>query len=294
MQHLTDLVAVSGIRSRQIGEADIPAVADLLAGGFKTKPRAFWSHVFARLNEHSTPLGFPKYGYLLENGGSAVGAIIQIFTAIPGSDGTRIRCNVSSWFVKDPFRSYASLLVSKALSHRNVTYVNVTPASHTLSIIEAQGYSQYSRGLFVAIPVLRFPARGTRVTAVKFDGSRPEPIDSFEHRLLVDHAKYGCLSLWCRTAESAYPFVFRPRVHKGIPCVQLVYCRSLDQFVQFAGSLGRFLIARGRLLVVIDSDGPVPGLIGKYFRVEKPKYFKGPDRPGLGDLAYTEVAMFGV
>jgi len=294
MKHPTDLVAFSGIRSRQIGESDIPAVADLLAAGFKTKPRAFWSHVFACLNEHSTPSGFPKYGYLLETGGIAVGAIIQIFTAMPGSGEPRIRCNVSSWFVEDPFRSYASLLVSKALCHRNVTYLNVTPASHTLSIIEAQGYSQYSRGLFVAIPVLRFPARSARVTAVKLDGSPPEHTDFFEHRLLVDHAKYGCLSLWCRTAESAYPFVFRPRVHRGIPCAQLVYCRSLDHFVQFAGSLGRFLIARGRSLVVIDSDRPVPGLIGRYFRVEKPKYFKGPDRPRLGDLAYTEVAMFGV
>jgi hypothetical protein len=25
-----------------------------------------------------------------------------------------------------------------------------------------------------------------------------------------------------------------------------------------------------------------------------PKYFKGPDRPRLGDLAYTEIAMFGM
>jgi hypothetical protein len=35
-------------------------------------------------------------------------------------------------------------------------------------------------------------------------------------------------------------------------------------------------------------------LIGRYFDATMPKYFKGPDRPRLGDLAYTEAAMFGV
>jgi hypothetical protein len=44
---------------------------------------------------------------------------------------------------------------------------------------------------------------------------------------------------------------------------------------------------------IIDSNGPIPGLIGKYFGNQAPKYFKGPDRPSCGDLAYTEAAMFG-
>jgi hypothetical protein len=38
----------------------------------------------------------------------------------------------------------------------------------------------------------------------------------------------------------------------------------------------------------------VRGLRGKYFFDMKPKYFKGSVQPRLGDLAYTEVAFFGV
>jgi hypothetical protein len=45
--------------------------------------------------------------------------------------------------------------------------------------------------------------------------------------------------------------------------------------------------------VIIDSNGPIPGLVGKYVGDKLPKYFKGPDRPGFGDLAYTEAVMFG-
>ena len=46
--------------------------------------------------------------------------------------------------------------------------------------------------------------------------------------------------------------------------------------------------------VIVDSNGPIPGLVGMYRRGSMPKYFKGPRRPRLGDLAYTEYALLGV
>ena len=61
-----------------------------------------------------------------------------------------------------------------------------------------------------------------------------------------------------------------------------------------AGPIGRYLAVRGRPLVIIDSNGPIPGLIGKYVDGKAPKYFKGPDRPHFGDLAYTEAVLFGL
>jgi hypothetical protein len=78
-----------------------------------------------------------------------------------------------------------------------------------------------------------------------------------------------------------------------VPYEYLAYCRDLKDFVRFAGPLGRFLSLRGITLVVLDSNGPISGLIGIYSDAF-PKYFKGPDQPHLGDLAYSERVMFGV
>ena len=47
-------------------------------------------------------------------------------------------------------------------------------------------------------------------------------------------------------------------------------------------------------MIIVDSNGPISGLLGKYFDGVAPKYFKGPSPPRLGDLAYTELAMFGL
>jgi hypothetical protein len=89
--------------------------------------------------------------------------------------------------------------------------------------------------------------------------------------------------------------VFRPRLVRGfIPCAQLIYCRDVSNLVRFAGPVGRALARHGRPLMLIDANGPIPGLFGWFSRGRMPKYFKGPQRPRLGDLAYTEYAVLGV
>jgi hypothetical protein len=288
------LPAVTRIRARQIGEPDAAAVADLLTRGFPERSRTFWQQVLARLTERPAPADLPRYGYLLESDGRTVGAILLIFSRLRCAGATTTRCNVSSWFVEPAFRGYASLLVSKAFSHREATYLNVTPAPHTVPILLAQGYSPVNKGIFVAVPALQ--SRGdAAVRVASANSGLPPGAEPFEHDLLLEHARYGCLSLWCTTAGGALPFVLRPRRLKRIvPCAQLIYARSVGDLVRCAGPLGRFLALRGRPLVIIDADGPIPGLAGKYLDARQPKYFKGPDRPRLGDLVYSETAMFGI
>lgn len=287
--------ALTTVRCRQIAASDLDAVTELLARGFPDRSRAFWVRALGLLTAHPTPAGLPKYGYLLESDGAPVGVILLIFSALPnGAQGT-IRGNVSSWYVEPAFRGYAALLVAQALKQTNVTYVNVTPIKHTWPILAAQGYARYCNGAFVAVPALKLASGGARVEPADAAADPGAPFAPFERTLLLDHAGYGCISCWAVTPERAHPFVFRPFAVKGITVgAQLIYCRSVDDFVRFAGPLGRFLLARGKPLVVLDADGPVGGLAGKFFAGKKPRFFRGPERPRCGDLAYTEIAMFGV
>ena len=286
----------SRIRSRQLGEADIGAVVDLLLKGFgKRRTREFWVAALARLTRHATPPDLPKYGYVLESDGALVGVVLLISTTMESAGASTTRCNVSSWYVEPGFRGYAPLLAAQATKHQNVTYLNISPMPQTRPIVETLGYELYSRGIFIAAPLLQAPFGGSEARIIGADAAPDALGETFEQKLLVDHAAYGCISLWCTSAERAYPFVFRPRLVGGlVPYAQLVYCRAVDDLVRFAGLIGWALARRGRPLIMIDANGPIPGLIGKYLHDVKPKYFKGPDRPRLGDLAYTETALFGV
>jgi hypothetical protein len=287
-------VVTPRIRCREIGTADVGPVVDLLTGGFHTRTRDFWVRALTRLSEHSTPPGFPKYGYVLECNGAPVGVILLIFSAVLVNGRPKIRCNMSSWYVEPSFRSYGGMLAWHALRHKHVTYTNVSPAPHTLPILEAQGYLQYSRGQFVALPALSLRSNRSRVRLVGPDIHLGQDLQPSDVELLSAHAQYGCISLTCDSANGRHPFVFGPRRRYGlVPFAYLVYCRDLEEFARFAAPLGRYLARRGVPLVVLDSNGPIRGLVGRYFE-SRPRYFKGPDKPRLGDLAYTERAIFGI
>lgn len=279
---------------RQITEADLPAVTTLLKRGFPRHNRQYYVRALEHLTRREPPPGLPKYGYLMESDGLPVGMILFICSTMRVNDTVSIRCNLSSWYVEPKFRPYAALFRAQLLQRNDITYLNVSPRRHTWPIIEAQGFCRYCDGVFVAVPMLSGLFSSPRV---KVFGAHRRPevaFDPFEQELLREHTAYGCISLWCATSERAHPFVFRPRLIKGfIPCVQMIYCREIAEFVRFARPIGRFLALRGRPFVIVDANGPVPGLVGTFVRDRPRKYFRGPQRPRLGDLAYTEYALWG-
>jgi hypothetical protein len=283
------------VRNREILESDIDAVSVLLASGFSRSTKDDWLNIFAGLAQHRTPAGLPKYGYLLESDGAPVGAILTISSTVRTGGASVTRCNLSSWYVSPAFRSFAHPFMSRILKTKDVTYVNVSPAPNTLPIIEVQGFSRYCDGQFIAfaMPVAR--SRDGWVKVVPVEAFSDPHFDAFERGLLQDHAKYGCMSLGCIASDGVHPFVFRLRVVRGfVRMAQLIYCRDIDELVRFAGPIGRFLIRHGIFFVMVDANGPIPGLAGVYRAGGLPRYFKGPAPPRLGDIAYTETALFGV
>jgi len=282
------------VRARMILDEDRDKVAELLAKGFGRRSHGFWCSFLIGLRDHATPPGRPRYGYLLENNGIPIGVILMISTLWKSASGETVRCNLSSWYVDPGYRIYAPLLASQATKFPNTTYLNIDPAKHTHGILSAQGFRRYVNGQFCAIPSLSSGASGqTKIIDAHEDPGCP--FEPFERKLLLDHVKYGCISVWCVARNRAYPFVFvRRGIKRIIPCAQLVYCRSIDEFVRFARPLGLFLMLRGLPLVMLDANGTIPGLVGKYFDNLMPKYFKGGAQPPAGDAAYSETAMFGV
>lgn len=229
----------------------------------------------------------------MENDGVPVGVLLLIYTSLVVDGVAKVRCNVSSWYVEPAFRGYAALLSSHATAHKHLTYVNFTPAPPTWPILEAQGYKRFCNGNFVSVPMLSRASPGSRVRIVTPDMPRGKDLQTFEIELLLAHAEYGCLSVTCQSAGGRHPFVFGLYLtYRVVPNAYLLYCRSMQDFVQFARPLGQFLARRGYPIVVLDSNGPVHGLVGIY-RDNRPKYFKGPEQPRVGDMAYCERGMFG-
>jgi hypothetical protein len=291
-------VPAQKLRCREIADTDIAAVADLLTRGFAGRPRQYWLQGLNRQAVREIPHGYPRFGYMLDYGSRAVGVLLLVYSSRVDGGETTIQCNLSSWYVDPAFRNYAPLLTRIAQRHQEVTYLNISPATWTWPIIETQGFNSYCSGLFFSIPALSRVRSGMTIETISADTSAIEGLPGVEAELLIRHARYGCLSLVCRTpGGGALPFILLPmRIRRGWiapPAMQLVYCRDTSEFVDCAGAIGRALIRQGKISVILDANGPVAGLAGIYSGARGRKYFKGPHRPRLADLTDTELVLFG-
>lgn len=231
------------------------------------------------------PDGLPRYGYVMTDHGKLVGIILLIVSVADGGD---VRGNVSSWYVDPAYRSFSHMLLSAPLRLKDVTLFNISPAANTFETIEAQGFNRYVDGTFVALAATAPPVPGARVRRI--EAGTPDSVP-----VLTDHAAWGCLCFEVTHEGMTHPFVFVPRrFFRGlVPCAQLVYCRDVDDFVRFVGLLGRRLLRHGLCAILVDANGPLEGLLGTFRRGRSPKFYQGAVPPRLGDLSYTELAIFG-
>lgn len=275
-----------------MNEADVEAAATLLSIGFPNRARAEWLAGLRRQGRRHVPEGFPRFGLVLEADGRLVGIVLTIFAEVE-ADGRRfVRCHFSSWYVDEHFKAWSPLLINQLLRDRNVTFVNISPASHTSEIIEAQGFRSFSNGWVLTVPWLTVGRERVRVR--RFESAAATATDLGECRLLAEHQAFGCICLLLEARDGWHPFVFtaRRRVGKLPAASYLIYCRDLGEYARFAGALGRALLRNGILAVIADREVSDYKIAGRPISRTQDKYFRGPDRPRAGDNSFSELAIF--
>jgi hypothetical protein len=263
---------------RPIAESDLDGLADLLTRGIPRSTREHWMRGFSRWKMLPAVEDVPRYGFVLDGRFGPVGAVLLLSSERSG----RIQSNLSSYYVDPQWRSHAGHLISLATQLEHVTYLNVSPAPQTWRTLQSQGFAPYNFGRSI---VFAWPGRGTASEAI--------PDDLPEARLLRDHRAMGWISLTVEKDGIVSPFVLKPhRLEKPpIEVMDVMFCRGAEDLRRCAPALARYFLPRGSLGFVIDGD--MEGLLSHYVEGKEPRYFKGPYRPILGDLAYTEKVIFG-
>ncbi len=268
------------VRCRQIAQSDLSALAGLLAHGFPRTNHDYWAQGFARLQMLPPVEGQPRFGYVLESETGIVGVLLLISSQRP--DG-RIIANLSSWYVDPAWRAHSSLLVAVTAKQKHVTYLNASPAPHTWRTLQAQGFHPFNFGRSAAFPAFSLGSGHVR---------QEIPDDLPEKDLLLAHRALGCIALTCEKNGATSPFIFKPKKleRPKLNMMELIYCRSTQDFARCGAALGRYLLRRHGAWGVI-LDGKISSMPARYVAGKEPRYFKGPATK-LNDLAFTEKVIF--
>ena len=253
----------------------------MLTDGFRIHPREFWNKSLARIAARPAIEDMPRIGYALETEAGLAGVLLTLWS----NRGDTFVCALSSWYVDKPFRRpHAASLPITATSIKGPLYLNTSPADHTRKSMASMGWIQYNFGRSVAFPALAWG-----------DGKVSEniPENLPERDLLEDHRAWGCASVVCHKENAVFPFVFRARkiTRLQLPIMELIYCRDTADFERCAAALGRWFLRRGALGIILD--GKVQGMPSIYAEGKEPRLYKGPHKPKLNDLAYTEKVLVG-
>jgi hypothetical protein len=237
--------------------------------------------------------GFSKYGHCLEIGGEIVGVLLQIYSQRTVNDATHVECHLSSWCVDKEFRMFAPALSVSATKRRDVTYVNISPAKHTRESIEALGYRRYVEGQLLFTPLLSRRVANTFILDWNDAMPAADFLPTAERRLLREHHEMGRRAFVGVKDGVPHGFVSSTStVLRGrIGCEQILYFRDNATLSLFAGAIGAHFLKQLRFLYLVDANGPIEGLAGRYLPGRSPRYYRGPVAPRVGDLAYSELAL---
>ena len=283
------------VRVRTLDFGDQEGVIACLSRHFPERSDAYWRAGWSQLATREVPDGCPRFGHCLDAGGAIVGVLLVIHSARGEGGDTLLTANNSSWCVDVTHRMFAGGLALGAMRRKDVVYTNVSAAPHTLRSLPALGYQAINSGQFLFAPLLAPRRGGARAQSFDEGSAAAARLPAWERRLLADHAALGCFSCVVETDSRVYGFVtINERILRGrIPCAEVIYGGSGEALALCAGSIGRDVLRLRQGLLLVDSNGPVPGLLGRYIVGRNLKFFKGPRTPNLGDNAYSELVYLG-
>ena len=213
---------------------------------------------------------------------TADGGPVGVILLISSRARRPIISNLSSWYVEPQWRTHSTLLISMATKLKHVTYLNASPAPHTWRTLQAQGFKPYNFGRSA---VFACPAAAR--------SARSSPTICRKRSCCATTARWAVISLVVEKDGIVSPFVFKPRRldKPPLPVMDVMFSRCAGRLPRCAAGAGAAFPAARR--TGLPDRWRHARHLSHYVEGKEPRYFKGPHRPTLDDLAYTEKVVFG-
>lgn len=283
------------MKIRVITKEDTDAVLLLLCEGFPRRDRAYWVRAMRHLDQRPEVPGYPKYGFLIEDQGMVEGVMLMLTADLGADFEGGLRSNLSSWYVRKPWRKYATFMLRAGLKVKGGCYTDLSPVPQVVQINAAFGFAPYTGGSILLDARSALTGGGT---AIFWDGTAETALaaklKSGLSAVAQRHIGYGCTAMLLAAPGGRVELaLYRiKRLKRVILAARFVY-GDPALLVNSAGAVMRALLARGILLAQIDAPQGMTLRSGRLMPTRDLRYAAGGPPPVAGDLLETEIAVFG-
>ncbi len=280
----------------EIDKANERAAVALLTEGFPNVTQSTWRSYLERVRHHGDNVNAGVApGYMMITDDTPTGVVLTPASQRPRDDGTcETIVNLSSWYVRPDQRWRAPLMMRRVLRLPASRITDLTPTPAVQVMLSALGLHPLNAGeTFVFLPCF---------VGARFSGARVYDYDAVGTdvrpwlRVLIErHRPLGCVAAVLDTPGGCVTLLFKRRVRRGVPTLQLIFCDRNSALVANMGSIARYLLARGHLVLVMDvplgrpEASALPGIRRPH---HGRKFANAPVEPDMTDHAGSDLALF--
>ncbi len=276
-----------------IDASTTPAALDLLAAGFPARSTDYWVNAFRNIRQFggNEEAGVPA-GYLLNEGAGFAGVVLTPASVRRKPDGTVEKVvNLASWYMKPEQRWRAPVMMRTLLRQPDCVFTDLTPTAPVQRMLTAFGFRQLTAGVTVNVLTTAALRWGSGGELIDLEEAPESGMDPAARSLLAAHRPFDCLAAAMRHEGRWHPLLFKYRRLLKLPAAVLIYSECNAALYRNLGAVARYLLRRGRLLLVLDM--PLAARAPGWQRVAKtPRFARGGVFEGRTDHAGSELALF--
>lgn len=264
---------------------------ELLIEGFPERGRSFWEKGLERLFEWpGNRDGRRPPGYLWLDRNDLAGIVLTPASTRRGEgESRRAIVNVSSWYIREPYRWKAPLMLRALFQDADAIFTDLTPTPDVQKMLPAFGFKPVSDGIeWIGTPleVFRFSTGSLR----RWQPGEPLAIGSPPDELITLHVKWGCTALVIEQCGENFLVVTKPMRIRGLPGARVLFAGSRAALEASLPALSRYMLLRGFLILRVDARPEARR--GRGFRPDGIWFARGDAFEDRTDHFGSELALF--
>ncbi|MCI0387153.1 MAG: hypothetical protein MOB07_00045 [Acidobacteria bacterium] len=259
-----------------------------------------WRKIF----DYQWESGEGYVGYALVDGRKVVGFNGAIFSRRM-IDGREVRfCNLTSWVVREQYRTESLRLVFPILNLKGYTLTNLTMNDRAWDIAKRLGFKNLDTNirLIFLVPGLSASSKEDPPVIVSDQSRIAEILDPVDLIIFRDHLQYNCGHLVIQDKHGYSYLLYTEKTYKkyncDVPYVHIQYISNRSVFLKRLNKIKTyFLKSRKYLFLAVDErligNRPIP--YSKVYQLKIPRMYKSEILTGEQvDNLYSELVVLGL